>query len=585
MERRVVWPDFRDRWILHDDGDIVVVDKPTGMPSQAAEPDRPDDVVSRLSAHLGGAYLGVHQRLDRDTSGLLVFARRRAANAGLAAQFEQRGVEKTYVACVTGWPATKDRVVLRDLLAPDKDGRMRIVGARAPAGKLAVTHVRVLGRRANRAMLELRLETGRTHQARVQLAHAGAPIAGDPLYGGTAAERMLLHASGLRFEHPTLGKAVHFASRPPPEFDAWLARGDIGEGVYADDEALGRALDRALERRWVLGRSACVVGAAAPSQGGRATTAFRLVNEGGDALPRLAVDAYDAWLVAQLYSDDSAHDPWTDAALRERVLGRLASLGFDGIYLKVRPKQANVLVDTRRDDLAPVHPVRGAAAPAELAILEEGIPLDVRLGDGLSTGLFLDQRGNRRRVRDLAAGRSVANLFAYTCAFTVAAALGGAVRSVSVDVSAAALERGQANLEHAGVVDRGAHLFVATDAFAWLARAARRAERFDLVILDPPSYSTTKRGRFVADEDYAEIAASALAILANGGQLLACTNHRGIALARFRRILFDAARVAKRDVAQVKDLPSPSDYPVAAGAESHLKSALVTPRVGLPCTT
>jgi 23S rRNA (cytosine1962-C5)-methyltransferase len=566
MDRRAVWPDFRDEWIVHDDGDIVVVDKPAGVPSQAADESRPDDVVARLKTRLGGAYLGVHQRLDRDTSGLLVFARRREANARLAAQFEGRTVRKTYVACVAGWPRARDRATLRDAVAEGKGGAMRVVGARAPGAKLAVTHVRVVGRRGDRAKLELSLETGRTHQARVQLAHAGAPIAGDALYGGPPAARLMLHASAIAFEHPVSGRAVRFASPAPPELDGWLARGDLGDGVYDDEAALERALDTACQRRWGLGRA---------EEGPRRTTAFRLVNEEGDALPRLAVDVYDAWLVAQFYGDDG---PWADPARRERVLDHLEALGFDGVYCKLRPRQANVLVDTRRSELAPAHPVRGTAAPEELAIVEEGMPLLVRLGDGLSTGLFLDQRGNRRRVRELADGKAVANLFAYTCAFTVAAALGGASRTVSVDASAAALERGRANVAHAGVLDRGAgdHAFVAEDAFAWLARAARRGERYDVVIVDPPSYSSTKRGRFVAASDYVDLAAAALAVVAPGGKLLACTNHRGIPAARFRRLLFDAARQAKREVAQVKDLPAPPDFPVPPGGEPHTKSVLVS---------
>jgi 23S rRNA (cytosine1962-C5)-methyltransferase len=570
MDPARVWPDFRDAWILYEDADVLAVDKPVGVSSQAADPQNPDDVVTRLklwlSARGGDGYLGVHQRLDRDTSGVLVFARRREANGGLAAQFERRTVKKTYTACVTGWPAKRNRLMLSDALAPGRDGQMRVVAARERGAVRAVTHVRVIGRRAERAMVELDLETGRTHQARVQLAHAGAPIAGDVEYGGARAPRLMLHATTLGLEHPTTRETLRIQAPIPPEFGSWLSRGDLGEAVYEDASAVARALDRALERRWGLGRS---------SAGLRPTTAFRLVNEDGDGLPRLAVDVYDRWLVAQLYGDDG---PWADRAARERVLDALGALGFDGVYLKIRPKQANVLVDTRREDLAPRLPVRGVPAPDDLTIAEDGVPFLVRLGDGLSTGLFLDQRGNRHRVRETAAGASVANLFAYTCAFSVAAALGGAARTVSVDASIAALERGQANMDHAGATSREAHTFVADDAFAWLARSARRDERFDLVILDPPSYSTTKRGRFVADSDYAPLAAAALAILAPGGRLLACTNHRGISASRFRRILFDACRLAKRDAVQVKDLPELVDFPVAAKSEPHMKSALVTLR-------
>src|SRR5690606_23718428 len=120
-------------------------------------------------------------------------------------------------------------------------------------------------------------------------------------------------------------------------------RGDLGLGIYDDAAALDAALALAVERRWGLGRSAD------RDPEARRTTAFRLVNEEGDALPGLAVDVYGAHLVAQLYVSDA----WDDRARRERVLDRLGALGFDGVYLKLRPKQANVLVDTRRDDLAP----------------------------------------------------------------------------------------------------------------------------------------------------------------------------------------------------------------------------------------
>jgi 23S rRNA (cytosine1962-C5)-methyltransferase len=566
MDQRAVWPDFRDGWVVSDDGHLIAIDKPVGVSSQAADPDRPDDIVTRLRLHLGGAYLGVHQRLDRDTSGVLVYARRKEDNARLAAQFEGRKVKKTYLACVAGWPKGRGRgagVTLRDALVQDKGGTMRVARGRAPGAKPAVTHVKVRAQRGDRALLELDLETGRTHQARVQLAHAGSPIAGDPLYGGAAAPRLMLHAAAIALDHPSTGRAVRFEAPVPPELEAWVERGDPGEAIYDDGPALARALGRALERRWGLGRS----------EGSLATTAFRLVNEEGDGLPRLAVDVYDAWLVAQLYGDDG---PWSDRARRDRVLDALHALGFDGVYLKVRPKQANVLVDTRRDELAPAQAVRGTSAPVEIAIREEGVPLLVRLGDGLSTGVFLDQRHNRRRIREMAAGKTLANLFAYTCGFTVAAAVGRAKRTVSVDASAAALERGRANLAHAGLLERGEHSFAAADAASWLARTARKGESFDLVVLDPPSYSTTKKGRFVADRDYVELAAAAMAVVAPGGTLVACTNHRGITPHKLRRILFDAGRAAKRDVTQMRDMPEPPDFPVAAGALGHMKTAIVS---------
>jgi 23S rRNA (cytosine1962-C5)-methyltransferase len=545
MDRDKVFPAFEPARIVHLDDDLVVIDKPVGVPAQAADPELPDDVVTRLKSFLGAPYLGVHQRLDRETSGLMLFTRRREANARIAAAFEGRRVKKTYVACVEGW-SRRGRSTLRDRLAPGEDGKMRV----AARGDLAVTHVRFLDRRGARSLLELELETGRTHQARVQLAHAGAPIAGDTLYGGPRGPRLMLHASGLALAGSS------YASPPPPEFAEYLARGDLGAGIYEVPGALARALAWAKERRWGLARSA---------SGPRATTAFRLAHEGGDGLPGLALDVYADWLVAQFHTEQRPGEP---------VLDALDRLGFDGVYLKMRPKQSNLLVDTRREDLAPRLPVRGRQAPDEIEVLEDGLPFQVRLGDGLSTGLFLDQRKNRRRVRELAPGARVLNLFAYTCGFTLAAAAGGAANTVSIDVSAAALERGRANLERARLLSP-AHAFVADDVFGWLARA-RTKGAFDLVVLDPPSYSSTKRRRFVASDDYVELAAAALALLAPGGRLLACTNHRGISRSRFRKMLFDAARRAGREVRQAKDLPASSDFPPEPGTEPHMKSVLVT---------
>jgi 23S rRNA (cytosine1962-C5)-methyltransferase len=107
--------------------------------------------------------------------------------------------------------------------------------------------------------------------------------------------------------------------------------------------------------------------------------------------------------------------------------------------------------------------------------------------------------------------------------------------------------------------------------FVWIERAKKKSERFDFVLLDPPSYSSTKKRRFVAKTDYADLAAKAMALVEPGGVLVACANHRGIAKGRFRRLLHEAARAAGREVIQAKDVPTPPDFPVPYGGESHLK--------------
>ena len=546
---------WRDARVLLDDGDVIVIDKPAGISTHAPDHDRHDDAVSRLQRWLasrnGGAptdqYLGVHQRLDRDTSGVLLFARSRAANKGLAAAFEGRKVEKVYVAVAECSRQIADAGELVHDLVPDpeNDGAMRalVPSARpAPKSVRAITKYKVLAREGLRLLLELRPETGRTHQLRVQCAAMGAPLSGDALYGGEAAPRLMLHARDLTLEHPTKGKKVTFHAPVPAVFATWLESA-------TDATPLDQRLRDAADLRYQLASDAD-------------TTAFRLAHDGDGVGAH--VDLYNDHALVHFYT------PEADEALLDAVM----ALGVKGVYAKFRPKQANTLVDTRRDAVAPAHALRGENAPDEFTVKEHGLTYLVRLGDGLSTGLFLDQRENRKKVRELAKGRSVLNLFAYTCSFSVAAAAGGAARTVSVDVSPSSLDTGKRNLAANGL-EGEQHVFVCADVFGWLAGAKGRRERFDLIVLDPPSYATTKTSRFSAESDYKKLAAACFALLAPGGMLLACTNHRGIVRMKFRRWLYEASRDAKRE-AKVRDLTAPSDFPPAAGAESHLKCALAT---------
>jgi 23S rRNA (cytosine1962-C5)-methyltransferase len=558
MDLARAFPDFDPARVVFRGDGLFVVDKPAGIPSQASDPEVPDDLPSRLRAMT--PYLGTHQRLDAETSGLVLFTTERSANAGIAAQFEKRRVKKTYLACVTGWPHRP---------GPGKDKRTTLT--HVLEGKRAVTHVRVLERRGERALLELELETGRTHQARDQLARAGAPIAGDRVYGGSPAPRLMLHASALAVVSPS-GKPLVLQAPTPPEMSAWLEHGDRGTRVYEDDATLRAALGLAFERRWGLLR-------AMPAA--RATTVFRLANEGGDGLPGLAIDYYAGYAVVSFTLADLAAstDPpqagrrehQTSAKDKTRVLDAIASFGFDGVYEKTRPKHASGLSDAEREAMAPAAPSRGSAAPSPLVVMEEGVPLLVRLSAGLATGLYADQRKNRKRVRAQASGQRVLNLFSYTCAFSVVAALGGASRTVSVDASASALEWGRESFAHAGI-DLTGHEFVAMDARAYLERAARRSERFDLVILDPPSFGRAKGARFSLTTDFPALCALAYAVLDDRGTLLASINHEKTTQDRFRHMVEDAAHAAGK-TPKVRDLPPPLDYP-----GGHMKAVWSSPR-------
>jgi 23S rRNA pseudouridine1911/1915/1917 synthase len=200
--------------LVHEDDALLVVAKPPGLLTIATERERERTAYRLLWDYLaaGRRRPFIVHRLDRETSGLLVFAKSEETKRALQGQFEARSVERVYLALVEGGP-TEERGTLESRLAADRVLRVRS----AERGRLAITQYRVLRRRRDSTLLELRLGTGRRHQIRVQLAEAGWPIVGDVAHGGPrgAAGRLCLHATRLGFVHPATGRPVAFDSAPP----------------------------------------------------------------------------------------------------------------------------------------------------------------------------------------------------------------------------------------------------------------------------------------------------------------------------------------------------------------------------------
>jgi 23S rRNA pseudouridine1911/1915/1917 synthase len=200
---------------VHEDEDLIVVDKPSGLLTIATESERRRTLYRQLWTYLEAQRpprrpFIVH-RLDRETSGLLVVAKSVAAKRHLQAQFEARAVERVYLAVVEG-RVEPDEGTLESRLRQDRALRVRA----GRSGRLAITHYRVLERRRDTTVLELRLGTGRRHQIRVQLAESDHPIVGDRASGARRrAGRLHLHATRLRFVHPRTGAPLRFESKAP----------------------------------------------------------------------------------------------------------------------------------------------------------------------------------------------------------------------------------------------------------------------------------------------------------------------------------------------------------------------------------
>lgn len=555
------WLDLPARAFVYEDALLLAVDKPAGVPSQAPDATQPEDLVTLIKRRLAAkrrcaeddVYLGTHQRLDQGTSGVVVYSLDRAANASLSEQFQARSVVKHYLAAVSGKPP-KPGALLEAHLVPTEAGRMRVGRSGERGAKLARTRVVAVERRGDRSLLTLAIETGRTHQIRVQLAAAGCPIAGDALYGGAPAIRLLLHAQRVALRHPETGAVLELCAPVPCELRAWLS-GRLDQ-PFADRELIARCVELAAARRLSLLRDY-----------ERAdTTVFRLLHGEADGLPDVYIDVYDRWLVVRVDGDDRARD--------ERcLLDALETFGFAGAYIKRHPRQANELVDPKGAEFAPSEPVFGEPAPTPLVVHERKVPYEVRLGEGLRTGLFLDQRDNRALVQQLSGDKRMLNLFGYTGSFSVAALVGGASVALTVDVSRAALAWADRNAALVGAADR--HRALPQDAFLALRSLQATQAPFDVVVLDPPSYSTSKHGRFRVVKDYTALCAATLRAMAPGGVLIACVNHRGLSRAALRRFVKAAGRDAGVAFERMRDMPTQRDFPAPHEGEPAMKSLIV----------
>jgi 23S rRNA pseudouridine1911/1915/1917 synthase len=219
--------------VLFEDRHLIIVDKPAGLLS-VPTPDRERITLRErtgryLQLRYGGRpYIGVVHRLDKDTSGALVFARTPEALRALQALFKAHTIERQYLAVVEGSPHLDAGRIDLPLVA-DRRGR-RCGVARGDEGRHAVTHYRVLERFGSRAaLIACRLETGRTHQIRIHLAAFGVPIVGDPIYRPrflpppqVTFHRQALHAQTLGFIHPITGLPLHVEADPPAEIAALL---------------------------------------------------------------------------------------------------------------------------------------------------------------------------------------------------------------------------------------------------------------------------------------------------------------------------------------------------------------------------
>jgi 23S rRNA (cytosine1962-C5)-methyltransferase len=520
--------------MIFEDEHLLVVSKPVGWNTHAPSPYAGEGIYDWLKhQEPRWASLAILHRLDKETSGVIVFGKTPLANRSLTEQFTARRVHKKYLLLTDG-DVPKKEFTLKTALA-----RIGEKYASRPDGEMAETKFTPIAdakfavNNPGLKMVTAEPLTGRTHQIRVHAAESGFPILGDTLYGGTASSRVFLHATEITFTYPATNEPVKFLA--PVDFDT--------------------------EPRLALRTSVIEP---------EATTACRLIHGASDGWPGWFVEKLGDFLLSQSEAPLSTK--------QNEELSRLARIfSARGTYHKILSRQV------RRSNTTEASPqlAFGEGAPERFEILENGVRFEMSFNEGYSVGLFLDQRDNRRRLltghiaADFpqlpASNFHLLNCFAYTCGFSVCSAKAGAV-TTSLDLSKKYLEWGKRNFALNGL-DPATHDFIYGDTFDWLRRLGKKGRMFDVIVLDPPTFSQSKEhGTFRAEKDYGKLVTAALPVLKPGGILFASTNAADWPPEEFLADVETAVRAAKRKVLHRHYVPQPPDFPVSRAEPAYLKT-------------
>ncbi len=277
------------------------------------------------------------------------------------------------------------------------------------------------------------------------------------------------------------------------------------------------------------------------------TTAFRVLNGEGDGLGGLIIDYYDGYYVVSWYSEGIY-------TFRDEIIAALQKVAnFKGIYEKKR-------FDTKGKYIEGDDFVAGERGEFPLIVKENGVNFAVYLNDGAMVGVFLDQRNVRKQIRDTyAKGRTVLNMFSYTGAFSVFAALGGASKTTSVDLANRSLSK---TIEQFSVneIDYEAQDIIVEDVFLYFKYAAKKKMKFDMVVLDPPSFARSKKYTFSAAKDYKNLLKETIAITENNGIIVASTNCSAFDMKKFKGFIDTAFKEMNGKYKILEEHSLPEDF-------------------------
>jgi 23S rRNA (cytosine1962-C5)-methyltransferase len=467
---RHVKKDFAFKFLTQ--GPFLFVDKVSGQNTHAVDPDKPG-LAEMVQIHTG---LKVHtvSRLDQGTSGALVFATTPLAAQILSQLFESKKVRKTYLflsekKLINGPVSHHSRI--------EKNGKLLRSDSQSSEPN-AHTDLEFIKTQGPYFLHRARPQTGKTHQIRLHAQELGIPLLGDQEHGGAPYHRLCLHSLSVEFEWQN--EKFKFQSELPAwATDSEMNFSPLAESFQRRQQLMDLSQNNSPTLRWVHNENNC----------------FHLDQFG----PQL----WGYW-----------YGPEISLSEVEKVQKHFQK----PLWLReMKNRGANSLPS----QLIPL------GDPQTRWVCEENsIKYELRSDQGLSPGLFLDQRENRHWVKMNSLQKRVLNLFAYTGGFSLNAALGGAKEVTTVDVSSQYLDWSKTNFKLNGLDPSSeAFQFWTADSQFFLKSAIKKQRRFDLIICDPPSLGRSKEGVFRIEKDLKSLLESCLSCLAENGKILLSTNY------------------------------------------------------------
>ncbi|HID70403.1 MAG TPA: hypothetical protein EYP35_08090 [Desulfobacterales bacterium] len=502
--------------ILYHDTNWLVVNKPSGISTHRAH-EGDTGLVEWLSLHHD---LQVHtcSRLDKGTSGVVVFALTREAVTEAQLIHENDRAQKIY------------------FFIARKSSRTTWVSKEPLDGKSCKTVFDTVQEGTVYNLYKAVIHRGRTHQIRRHAADSGIPLLGDELYGGPPFVRLCLHCNAV--DWPEIDQRLE------AELPKWFKTCLNGP----TEEITGLAL---ADKRYPFLTSV--------------SDCCRLIHRGEYSEEDIAIDKYGEWLCVTGY-DESTSAKQLLRRLRTMLSALSVACNCRGGVVKTSlrdPHKRQLFADFAR---------WGETVPEPFLVREHDLHFSVRLNDHQHVGLFLDQRDSRSRIAEIAKNKRVANLFAFTCSFSIYALHGGAEVVFSVDLAAGCLKQGRENVAINQLASAGNAKFIKEDVRKWLARQLRKKQNdphhfvpFDVVICDPPVFASSgKKKSFHVEKEWLNLASNVWDILAQNGTALFSNNHQQGSGSHYFDIL-------QQQFSRVTSLNPPLDFPQIAGRPSHVR--------------